>query len=288
MRQGAYETPVDPGLGMCYFGPKRFTWYSFRNLPVQSTSEIPYIASMTLMILRYFSAALFAFLTLHSSITHAQSAERQLAESFFARFASGLKKEGYCSKSKGCTWGYLSGHDEIDHDALRARGLAPENISIDYMAPYTRWITTKSSSASVEIVAAAETSFIASKAPEEHVAARYQIPIVRNAKLKTLKILPPIDEKGTYAWSRIEILTKREFVSSGLEAKFAAVYSDQRPLQGDRTDSSNRSENRQICEAQKQSCLASCGKPSYWNGSRWVDNQSWWGCNSRCNAIICN
>jgi hypothetical protein len=44
---------------------------------------------------------------------------------------------------------------------------------------------------------------------------------------------------------------------------------------------------KQLCEAQKQSCLASCGDSSNWNGSRYVENQSWFGCKSKCNSILC-
>ena len=43
----------------------------------------------------------------------------------------------------------------------------------------------------------------------------------------------------------------------------------------------------QMCEAQKQSCLATCGNPTYWNGRSYVDNQSWSMCYSRCNQINC-
>lgn len=49
-----------------------------------------------------------------------------------------------------------------------------------------------------------------------------------------------------------------------------------------------RSSTKQICEAQKQTCLAGCGNSTYWNGSRYVDNQSWSGCHSRCSSISCN
>lgn len=47
-------------------------------------------------------------------------------------------------------------------------------------------------------------------------------------------------------------------------------------------------QSRQQCEAQKQTCLAACGNPSYWNGRQYVDNQSWSSCNSRCSQISCN
>lgn len=49
-----------------------------------------------------------------------------------------------------------------------------------------------------------------------------------------------------------------------------------------------RRQSRQMCEAQKQSCLATCGNPTYWNGRSYVDNQSWSMCYTRCNQISCN
>lgn len=45
---------------------------------------------------------------------------------------------------------------------------------------------------------------------------------------------------------------------------------------------------RQVCEAQKASCFSQCGESSYWNGSRYVDNQSWSGCRITCSSISCN
>lgn len=45
---------------------------------------------------------------------------------------------------------------------------------------------------------------------------------------------------------------------------------------------------RQLCEAQKKTCIAGCGNPSRWNGSRWVDNQNWSECNYTCKSIDCN
>ena len=45
---------------------------------------------------------------------------------------------------------------------------------------------------------------------------------------------------------------------------------------------------RQMCEAQKQTCLATCGNPTYWNRRSYVDNQSWSMCYTRGNQISCN
>lgn len=46
-------------------------------------------------------------------------------------------------------------------------------------------------------------------------------------------------------------------------------------------------QQRQLCEAQKSTCFSQCGEASYWNGSRYVENQSWSGCRSRCQSISC-
>lgn len=43
-----------------------------------------------------------------------------------------------------------------------------------------------------------------------------------------------------------------------------------------------------MCEAQKRTCLATCGNPSYWNGKTYVENQSWSRCNWQCESIRCN
>ena len=51
--------------------------------------------------------------------------------------------------------------------------------------------------------------------------------------------------------------------------------------------SSNSTDRRQ-CDAQKTTCIAQCGNPSYWNGSKWVESQSWSHCNSTCERIRCN
>lgn len=244
--------------------------------------------SKALTTFRYFATTCVAFMVMHSPIAHAQTAERLLAESFFERFASGLKRDGYCSKSPQCTWTHLDGHEEIDLGALRARGLVPEDISINYFGTFSRWITTKSSSASVEIVVAAESSFISSAAPDAVVATRYRIPIAKNAKTGTIKIVPPINKDGNSAWSPLDVIKKREYVALGVEEKLTSLYSNQQQAQRGRADDSNRGGDRQLCEAQKQTCLANCGNPSYWNGSRYVENQSWSSCNSRCNAITCN
>lgn len=42
------------------------------------------------------------------------------------------------------------------------------------------------------------------------------------------------------------------------------------------------------CQASKKTCLAQCGNPSYWNGSKYVENQSWSRCNSTCESISCD
>lgn len=49
-----------------------------------------------------------------------------------------------------------------------------------------------------------------------------------------------------------------------------------------------RSNGRQLCEAQKKTCTAGCGNPRYWNGSQYVDNQNWSRCTSTCDSITCN
>ena len=49
-----------------------------------------------------------------------------------------------------------------------------------------------------------------------------------------------------------------------------------------------RARGQQVCEAQRQTCLASCGNASYWNGKNYVENQSWSNCRSQCNRINCN
>ena len=49
----------------------------------------------------------------------------------------------------------------------------------------------------------------------------------------------------------------------------------------------NLAKNQQ-CEAQKQTCFASCGSASYWNGRSYVENQSWSGCRSNCSVINCS
>ena len=49
-----------------------------------------------------------------------------------------------------------------------------------------------------------------------------------------------------------------------------------------------RERGQQVCEAQRQTCLASCGNASYWNGKTYVENQSWSNCRSQCNRINCN
>lgn len=47
-------------------------------------------------------------------------------------------------------------------------------------------------------------------------------------------------------------------------------------------------QRRQQCEATRQTCEASCGLASYWTGSKYVENQSWSSCRSKCTNISCN
>lgn len=71
---------------------------------------------------------------------------------------------------------------------------------------------------------------------------------------------------------------------------FISYYSLAQKKQSQNAGSANQSQNsstRQLCEAQKKTCLASCGEISYWNGRTYVENQSWSGCNSKCKNISC-
>jgi hypothetical protein len=53
------------------------------------------------------------------------------------------------------------------------------------------------------------------------------------------------------------------------------------------TENARQTNSRGLCVAQKQTCLASCGEISYWNGKTYVENQSWGGCKSKCESISC-
>lgn len=68
--------------------------------------------------------------------------------------------------------------------------------------------------------------------------------------------------------------------------KKQGIYSPENQAQRKR-DAEQARQAGQLCEAQKQTCLASCGEISYWNGKTRVENQSWSGCKSKCESISC-
>jgi hypothetical protein len=120
------------------------------------------------------------------------------------------------------------------------------------------------------------------------VANRYRF-IVAKSQTGKLEIQPPID--GAWAWGGFDTkaqlwITKREFLENGYYEKFSKMSN--RNATASRADEMQRQQARQMCEAQKQTCLATCGNPTYWNGRSYVDNQSWSMCYTRCNQISCN
>jgi hypothetical protein len=70
------------------------------------------------------------------------------------------------------------------------------------------------------------------------------------------------------------------------EAK-KGIYSPEYKAQKKR-ETEQASQVKQLCLAQKTTCTAACGSPSYWNGNRYVENQGWSRCDQSCSSINCN
>lgn len=98
------------------------------------------------------------------------------------------------------------------------------------------------------------------------------------------KILLTLDaDKMTGRFKNQTFISWREFAERGYKDRLASVYS----IRPQAPSNSESQTGKLQCEAQKKTCFASCGNISNWNGSRYVENESWSNCDSQCRSISC-
>ena len=223
---------------------------------------------------------------------HADSGRAQV-ESLFTQYSEATKQRGVDgSGQKFITLGddnpkaYVAAWPQLSKKLLLAKGMDPAKVEIDLRGG--TWVVVSSTPRETAVFWSNDR--YSSQPPDDprQIAGFYYLFETKLEPGEGWKIV--VDSKsGKYAKGKsVDAVTWREYVSRGYKNKIDSIYGGESSARGERKSESQQVQTRQVCEALKKTCLAGCGDPSYWNGSRFVDRQSWSGCQSRCGSIACN
>jgi hypothetical protein len=214
---------------------------------------------------------------------HADSGRAQV-ESLFGQVGELVKRDGIGANFKSDDpRNYIAAWPQISKKLLMAKGFDPKKVHINTIYA-GKWAVLSSTPRVTTLVLLSERYFDrAAEDPQEIVARTFDF----ETKLEPgsgWKIV--VDSKGgEYADWKTEMLTWREYVSRGYKDKIDNVYAGGASDRGRRESESQSGQTRQLCEAQKKTCLAQCPPPA--QGFK-LDSSARNHCLFRCDDIKCN
>lgn len=214
--------------------------------------------------------------TFHSACW-AQSS-RDTVLSFIASQMLEMKNNPKRSFDEGDPRRYAAAWPQISQSHIKSQKGDPQKVAVPFDGRITRYLVISEKGNDVTVFFAGDSITEASSAFDPNSVVGMEIKFHTEIKKgEGRRILLNLNSDKTYGeFANHDSVSWREFIERGYKDRLASVYSIRSQ------DSPNSIGLRQLCEAQKATCLSACPR------DRVLTTQLDRACEARCRSLVCN